>query len=63
MYVDNIGFHKVGNETSRGAITLHLYAPPYQSCRVWMDDSDASKVSRPIVTMYSINGRKVNYDA
>lgn len=34
-YMDNsIGYHKVGNGGSIPAITLHLYTPPYQSCKV-----------------------------
>jgi cysteine dioxygenase len=34
-YMDNsIGYHKVGNAGSIPAITLHLYTPPYHSCKV-----------------------------
>jgi predicted metal-dependent enzyme (double-stranded beta helix superfamily) len=34
-YMDDfIGFHKVGNNGTEPAITLHLYTPPYQLCKV-----------------------------
>lgn len=42
---DSIALHKVGNPRADDvAATLHLYAPPFQQCRVWLDPADASKV-------------------
>jgi len=35
---DNVGYHKVGNPTQTPAVTLHLYAPPFESCRCWYSD-------------------------
>jgi len=33
---DNMGYHKIGNPTAdQSAISLHLYAPPIQQCRIW----------------------------
>jgi len=33
---DSIGLHKIGNPShDLGAVTLHLYTPPYGSCKVW----------------------------
>lgn len=32
---DSMGYHKVGNPTNEPSVTLHLYAPPFQQCRVW----------------------------
>ena len=33
---DDMGLHKVGNAcTHVGAVTLHLYTPPFQECKVW----------------------------
>jgi cysteine dioxygenase len=32
---DTIGLHKIGNpDPQQGAITLHLYLPPYETCKV-----------------------------
>lgn len=32
---DSIGLHKIGNPNAdEGAITLHLYTPPYKTCKV-----------------------------
>mmetsp|Transcript_67455 Transcript_67455/g.180226 ORF Transcript_67455/g.180226 Transcript_67455/m.180226 type:complete len:217 (-) Transcript_67455:223-873(-) len=33
---DNVGLHKIGSaSTTRGAVSLHLYTPPFSSCKVW----------------------------
>lgn len=37
---DNLGYHKVGNPTSTPAVTLHLYAPPFERCRCWYSEGD-----------------------
>jgi cysteine dioxygenase len=58
---DGIGFHKVANNTDLPSVTMHLYSPPFQSCRAWTDVKDAEKVCRPQITMYSMNGKKVDY--
>eukprot|EP01031_Cornospumella_fuschlensis_P037198 gene37198-45152_t len=35
---DSLGLHKIGNPDSRiNAVTLHIYTPPYKSCKVWTD--------------------------
>jgi cysteine dioxygenase len=35
---DSIGLHKIGNPNKdTGSVTLHLYTPPFKSCRVWND--------------------------
>ena len=40
---DSIGLHKVGNPSAvTPAVTLHLYSPPFQDCRVWVDDGESS---------------------
>ena len=36
---DNVGYHKVGNTTQNPAVTLHLYAPPFESCQCWYSDT------------------------
>jgi cysteine dioxygenase len=36
---DDLGLHKVGNPNHHvGAVTLHLYTPPFKSCKVWSDE-------------------------
>jgi hypothetical protein len=33
---DEIGLHKIGNPNDiTGAVSLHLYTPPFRSCKVW----------------------------
>ena len=35
---DSLGLHKIGNPCPDvGAVTLHLYTPPFKSCKVWTD--------------------------
>jgi cysteine dioxygenase len=39
---DSMGYHKVGNPShSKPAITLHLYCPPFETCKIWMDPHDS----------------------
>jgi cysteine dioxygenase len=36
---DSMGFHKIGNPNKDvGAITLHLYTPPFKTCTVWKSE-------------------------
>ena len=35
---DDMGLHKIGNPGAVCAVTLHLYTPPFQSCKVWSHD-------------------------
>lgn len=35
---DNVGYHKVANPTQRPSVTLHLYAPPFETCQCWHSD-------------------------
>ncbi|EQC27259.1 hypothetical protein SDRG_14881 [Saprolegnia diclina VS20] len=51
---DSLGLHKIGNPSDEvDAITLHLYAPPYDKCKLWFDPSDATKVSTAVSSFYS----------
>jgi len=35
---DRLGYHKVGNpDPTQPAFTLHLYSPPIDRCRIWLD--------------------------
>jgi hypothetical protein len=44
--LDEDGFHRVGNKSHvDGAVTLHLYSPPFSKCRKFDDDtSNATEV-------------------
>jgi cysteine dioxygenase len=57
---DSLGYHKVGNpSTEIDAITMHLYSPPYEKCRVWFDTEDSEKSSIAVSNYYSEFGQKV----
>ncbi|XP_046646255.1 cysteine dioxygenase type 1-like isoform X2 [Daphnia pulicaria] len=32
---DSIGLHQVGNTSDKGAVSLHLYSPPYSKCHTF----------------------------
>lgn len=56
---DSMGYHKVGNPSkSVPAITLHLYCPPFQQCKIWLDPSHASRPSSACMCNYSEFGVK-----
>jgi cysteine dioxygenase len=54
---DSQGLHKVGNPGTRPAVTMHLYSPPFQSCKIWLDEG--KKPSKSSICNYSEYGRKV----
>ena len=56
---DSMGYHKVGNPSpSTPAITLHVYAPPFQRCRIWrIQDPDCEETVTS--THFSEFGQKV----
>lgn len=40
---DSIGLHKIGNPNKdTGSVTLHLYTPPFKSCRIWNESGPGS---------------------
>jgi len=56
---DSMGYHKVGNPSSTvPAVTMHLYSPPFQACKIWLDPDHASRPSRSCVCYYSEYGKK-----
>jgi cysteine dioxygenase len=56
---DSIGLHKIGNPCKDiGSVTLHLYTPPFKSCRVW---SEAGSLSSGLVVKpcyFSVSGHR-----
>ncbi|RHY43461.1 hypothetical protein DYB34_012801 [Aphanomyces astaci] len=56
---DSLGLHKIGNPSQDvDAITLHLYSPPYEKCRLWLDPCDATKSSTAVANFYSEYGER-----
>jgi cysteine dioxygenase len=54
---DSQGLHKVGNPGTRPAVTMHMYSPPFQSCKIWLDET--KKPSKSSICHYSEYGRLV----
>jgi len=57
---DKIGLHKVATPAkAQCAVSLHLYAPPYDFCRTFCDKSGMSKQAKNC-PFYSVKGRVCN---
>jgi len=57
---DKIGLHRMENPShSDCTVTLHLYIPPFDHCRVF--DQRTGKSSNALVTFYTKYGEKVDY--
>ena len=55
---DSMGYHKIGcTDPARPSVTLHLYSPPFQSCKIFLNEN--RQPSEATVCFYSINGEKV----
>jgi len=60
---DWLGYHKIGNPSkSQPAVTLHLYSPPFDSCKIWLDPSKASKPSTAKICYHSVYGTPAGHD-
>lgn len=61
---DSMGYHKVGNPCPQTpAASLHLYSPPFQTCRVWPNGcEDTDECLEPEICYYSVCGEKVQYE-
>jgi cysteine dioxygenase len=56
---DKIGLHRVGNPSlTAPAVSLHLYAPPYDMCRTFEESSGRARASGTI-TFYSVGGQRL----
>ena len=56
---DSMGLHKIGNPcVDAGAVTLHLYTPPFRSCKVWLQDNlkygDSTEVSIGFFSVFGV---------
>ncbi|XP_050359251.1 cysteine dioxygenase 1 [Nymphalis io] len=55
---DALGLHRMENPSHvDGAVSLHLYCPPFDSCRVF--DSRTGKATNVKVTFWSMYGKKI----
>lgn len=55
---DALGLHRVENPSHvDGAVSLHLYCPPFDSCRVF--DARTGKPTQVKVTFWSMYGKKI----
>ncbi|CAH0761589.1 unnamed protein product [Diatraea saccharalis] len=55
---DALGLHRMENPSHvDSAVSLHLYCPPFDSCRVF--DARTGKPTQVKVTFWSVNGKKV----
>jgi len=56
---DDIGLHKISNPNPNvGAVTLHLYTPPFKECKVWSNEGKGqfSKPEKGVIGYYSVCG-------
>lgn len=57
---DELGLHRMENPShSDGAVSLHLYIPPYETCNAF--DERTGKKTKCQVTFYTKYGKKVDY--
>jgi cysteine dioxygenase len=57
---DCLGYHKIENPSStKPAVTMHLYSPPFERCRVWLDETSATSSRSSWVQYDSEYGQRV----
>jgi len=55
---DKIGLHRISNPSSeRGAVSLHLYTPPYEICKTFEEQTGRARSSGKC-SFYSVRGRR-----
>lgn len=54
---DKIGIHRVANNCAKGAVSLHLYTPPFSEFRTFTENGVARKCGN--ACFYSMYGKKV----
>ncbi|GAA5815174.1 hypothetical protein MFLAVUS_008680 [Mucor flavus] len=59
---DNIGLHRISNPSQHtGAVSLHLYTPPYKMCKTFEEKTGRAR-SSGVCTFYSIGGNRITDD-
>lgn len=53
-----MGLHKISNQGQHGAVSLHLYTPPFSVCKVWPEGSLADEWQDGHVGFYSVYGQR-----
>ena len=48
---DSFGYHKISNFEDTISYTLHLYIPPFEKCKVWLDSERLDKVIEPKINI------------
>ncbi|RUS15270.1 cysteine dioxygenase, type I [Endogone sp. FLAS-F59071] len=57
---DKIGLHRIANPSnSKGAVSLHLYTPPYDMCKTFNESTGAARSSGRCV-FYSKGGQRID---
>lgn len=57
--LDKIGLHRISNPSSeRGAVSLHLYTPPYKVCKTFNETTGKAR-SSGICSFYSVGGNRI----
>jgi cysteine dioxygenase len=60
--LDKIGLHRISNPSKeRGAVSLHLYTPPYKMCKTFEENTGRAR-SSGICSFYSIGGNRIQAD-
>ena len=55
---DEVGLHRISNQSHTvPAVSLHLYSPPYETCRSYNEHSGEARCSGKM-TFFSKNGVK-----
>ncbi|KAI8374998.1 RmlC-like cupin domain-containing protein [Choanephora cucurbitarum] len=56
---DKIGLHRISNpSTEQGAVSLHLYTPPYKMCKTFEEKTGKAR-SSGVCSFYSIGGNRI----
>jgi cysteine dioxygenase len=42
---DKIGLHRIANPSDKGAVTLHLYSPPFSTCKTFCEKTGIDRPS------------------
>ncbi|GAA5804266.1 hypothetical protein HPULCUR_009753 [Helicostylum pulchrum] len=59
LIIDNIGLHRIANPSQHtGAVSLHLYTPPYKMCKTFEEKTGRAR-SSGVCTFYSIGGNRI----
>ena len=59
---DSMGLHRVENmSNSDGAISMHLYIPPYDTCKIFDQNTGKETIAR--VTYFTQFGRRTPFGA